>query len=159
MYKQFLAGLALILPLLANADFDEGIAAYTGSDYAKAVAELKPLADQGSADAQHYMGLMSHYGYGTAKDQTVAANWFRKAAVQGDPRSQYYLGKMYEAGDGVARSLPDAFMWLSLSAAGSSMSRDSVYTKEDLGKLERRMTPEQVAKAKDMAKQWKPQPK
>ena len=43
---RIVAGLALLLPLLAHAGFDEGVEAYAQADYAKAMAEFKPLAEQ-----------------------------------------------------------------------------------------------------------------
>jgi hypothetical protein len=51
-----------------------------------------------------------------------------------------------------------ADMWLTLSASNPKSSyRDSLYTKEEIGKIERKMTPEQIAQAKESVKNWKPQ--
>lgn len=148
--------LALVLPLVAHAGFDEGVAAYSVGDYAKAMEEFKPLADQGEARPQYFVGFLYHRGYGVPADHAEAANWFRKAATQGDSLSAYYLGKMYEKGEGVERDLMQAHLWLTLSAKNAPNARDAAYTREDIGKLERRMTPEQIAKAKELAAQWKP---
>ena len=55
-----IAVLALLLPCVvietALADFDEGIAALRRGDYATALTELRPLADQGNAAAQSAIG-------------------------------------------------------------------------------------------------------
>ena len=89
-------------------------------------------------------------------DQTEASKWFRLAGEQGDSRALYYLGKMYENGEGVERDAVAAHTWLSLSAKYAPNSRDAAYTREDIKKLERKMKPEQIAQAKEMAGKWKP---
>jgi hypothetical protein len=45
-----------------SADFQEGWDAYTKKDYATALREWKPLAEQGNADAQHNLGFMYEKG-------------------------------------------------------------------------------------------------
>ena len=42
----------------AWADFDDGWAAYEAGDYATALKEFRPLAEQGDAEAQYWLGLM-----------------------------------------------------------------------------------------------------
>jgi TPR repeat protein len=155
MMKTVLA-LALLLPLVAQAGFDEGVEAYAQSDYAKALAEFKPLAEQGDPRAEYFMGFLYRYGYGVKMDHAEAGKWFRLAADHGDPRALYYLGKMYESGEGVQRDPIAAHSWFSLSAKYAPNPRDAAYTREEIKKLERKMTPEQIAKAKEMAAQWKP---
>jgi uncharacterized protein len=156
MSKTFWCGLALIVPLVAYAGFDEGVAAYAVGDYAQAMAEFKPLAEQGDVKAEYFTGFLYHRGYGVDVDHAEAAKWFAKAAAQRDSQAQYYLGKMHERGEGVERSLVDAYMWFSLSAKYAPNSRDAAYTREEIAKLERKMTPDQVAAAKQKASQWLP---
>jgi TPR repeat protein len=53
----------LLLTLLgavsvSAADFDKGAAAFDAGDYATALREWKPLAEQGNADAQTRLGNM-----------------------------------------------------------------------------------------------------
>jgi TPR repeat protein len=152
---RIIAGLALLLPILAYGGFDEGVEAYAQADYTKAMAEFKPLAEQGDARSEYFMGFLYHYGYGVKADATEAGKWFRLAGEQGDAKSLYYLGKMYEGGQGVERDLVAAHMYFALSAKNAPNPRDAAYTREDIKKLERKMTPEQIAKAKEMAGQWK----
>ena len=42
---------------VAQAGYEEGWAAYDRGDYATAAKELKPLAEQGDADAQNWLGF------------------------------------------------------------------------------------------------------
>ena len=156
--KRYIVLCALLFPFAAGAGLEEGTAAYAAGDYAKALTEFRTLADQGNMEGQYFLGFMYHNGFGIKRDQTEALKWFQKAAQQGDARAQYYVGIMYGAGHGVTKDLKLADMWLTLSAANPKSSyRDSLYTREEIGKIERKMTPEQIAEAKDLAKNWKPQ--
>jgi len=156
--KRFIVMVAFLLPLAAWADMDEGIAAYTTGDYAKALTEFQALADQGNMQAQYFLGLFYHNGFGVKRNQAEALKWFEKAAKQGEVQSQYYAGIMYEAGHGAAKDLTTADMWLTLSATNPKSSyRDSLYTKEEIKKVEKKMTAEQIAKVKELVESWKPQ--
>jgi len=151
--------LALGLAPVAQAGMEEGQQAYIAGEYDKAIAEFKPLAEQGDAKAQYFMGFLYHHGYGMKRDEAEAAKWFRMGAAQGEWQSQYYLGVIYEKGAAsIKQDLAQAHMWLSLAATNPGTTfRDSLHTKEAIGKLEHKMKPEQIAQAKDMAKNWKPQ--
>ena len=49
--------LALLVALPATAqDFEKGLAAVKRGDYATALSEWRPLAEQGNADAQYNLG-------------------------------------------------------------------------------------------------------
>jgi TPR repeat protein len=157
--KHLAAILTLVLgvALQVHAGIEEGVQAYIKGEYDKAFAEFRPLAESGDRNAQYYMGFMIHHGYGVKRNQAEAAKWFQMAADQNEWQSQYYLGVLYEKGDGLPQDLPTAHMWLSLAATNPGTTfRDSLHTKEAIAKLEQKMTPEQIAKAKEMAKNWKP---
>ena len=156
--KRFILMFVFLLPLTAWAGLDEGIAAYTTGDYAKAMEEFQALADQGNVDGQYFLGFLYHNGFGVKPNQVEAVKWFQKAAEQGDGRSQYYMGMIYSTGKGMAKDLPKADMWLTLSASNPKTShRESLYTQEEINKIEKKMTPEQITEAKELAKNWKPQ--
>ena len=103
--------------LLSAADFSTGLAAYNKGDYASALKEWRPLADQGVAAAQFNLGLMYYDGHGVPLDYAEAANWFTKASEQGYAKAQYNLGAMYGVGKGVKRDYVQAYKWLNLCAA------------------------------------------
>ena len=44
--------------LAIAADYEAGVDAYKRGDYATALREFQPLAEQGDADAQYYLGVM-----------------------------------------------------------------------------------------------------
>ena len=57
MKRLFLSALlAVLFASTAKADFDDGLAAYEEGDYAAALREWRPLADEGDLDAQFYLG-------------------------------------------------------------------------------------------------------
>ncbi len=119
--KAKLAGLALIAVLCAGftlgltapawAGQDEAAAAYKRGDYATAVRELRPLAEQGDAKAQHNLGVMYERGQGVPQDYAEAVRWYRKAAEQGFASAQYNLGVMYGKGQVVPQDYAKAVGW------------------------------------------------
>ena len=88
--KAKLAGLALIAALCAGftlgltapawAGLDEGVAAYHRGDYAAALREFRPLAEQGNAKAQYNLGLMYVGELGVPQDYVQTHMWLDLAA-------------------------------------------------------------------------------
>ena len=142
--------LALLLTLPATAqDHQKGVAAYKRGDYATALKEWRPLAEQGHANAQDNLGLMYTKGLGVPQDYAAAAKWYRKAAEQGLASAQMRLGVMYIKGIGVPKDDILAYMWLNLSAANGdkfpAIIQDGVA---------RRLTRAQIAEAKKLTREW-----
>ncbi|HEV7670883.1 MAG TPA: secretin and TonB N-terminal domain-containing protein [Thermoanaerobaculia bacterium] len=67
---------------------------------AEAALWYRRAAEKGSADGQHYLGLLLWGGQGVEKNQAEAVQWFRRAADQGQKSSQYWLASAYEFGQG-----------------------------------------------------------
>ena len=84
----------LALPTWAQ-DYDAGAAAYKRGDYAAALEEWRPLAEQGDVRAQFNLGAMYDHGMGVPPNYAEAARWYRKAAEQGDAGAQHNLSLMY----------------------------------------------------------------
>jgi TPR repeat protein len=59
---------AMLLSAAHAADFWKGIDAANRGDYATALQEWKPLAEQGHASAQYNLGVMYANGYGVTQD-------------------------------------------------------------------------------------------
>ena len=113
------AGLVLIRALLpsgANADWNQGLAAYERGDYATALRAWQPLAEQGIAMAQHNLGLMYREAKGVSKDDKTAAEWYERAAEQGYANAQSNLGALYYAGRGVPQDDKIALQWFRRAA-------------------------------------------
>lgn len=67
----------------APGDNKAGFDAWYRGDYGRAVAEWRPSANAGDADAQFNLGQAYTLGRGVPVDLAVAQGWFRKAALQG----------------------------------------------------------------------------
>ena len=93
------------------ADFAAGREAYFRGDYATALREWRPLAEQGHAKAQYNLGVMYANGEGVPEDDGQAVFWYRKAAEQGDAKAQYNLGVRYDNGRGVPEDDGQAVFW------------------------------------------------
>ena len=53
----------MLMPAMGSAqDFDAGLEAYDAGDFATALREWTPLAEQGDATAQYSLGLMFYTG-------------------------------------------------------------------------------------------------
>jgi uncharacterized protein len=95
--KRLLTTLVILTGLIGSAgavwadDFDKGWAAYKSGDFATAMKEWKPLAEQGNADAQNNLGFMYRNGEGVTQDYAEAVKWFRKAAEQGNEEAKEAL--------------------------------------------------------------------
>jgi len=99
-----------------SGNFADGWEAYNRGDYAIALAEWQPLAEQGNADAQNWLGFMYQNGRGVAQDDKEAVKWYRKAAEQGHAYGQSNLGVMYANGSGVAKDDKEAVKWYRMAA-------------------------------------------
>jgi len=101
----------LVWPALASADFQAGLDAYNQGDYATALKEWQPLAEQGDAVAQYNLGFMYDNGQGVPQDYGEAARWYRLAAEQGKASAQHNLGLLYYRGQGVPQDYTQARDW------------------------------------------------
>jgi uncharacterized protein len=120
-------------------------------DDKEAVRLYRLSAEQGHASAQYNLGLMYHQGKGVPQDYKEGVKWHRLSAEQGDADAQFNLGMKYYEGQGVPQDYVSAHMWFNLSGSngheGGVKSRDII---------EKRMSPSQLEKAQEMARNWKP---
>jgi len=106
-------------------DYKKGEKAYVQGDFATAVREWWPLAEQGNVFAQFNMGLMYDIGQGVPQDYKEAVKWYRKSAEQGHVAAQSNLGRMYRDGQGVAQHYKEAVKWFRKSAEQGNPSAQS----------------------------------
>ena len=113
---------AIVLSLLffANsgyaADYAKGFNAYSEGDYATALVEWQPLAEQGDSNGQFGLGLLYANGWGVDLNDDEALKWYGLAAGQGHAEAAYNLGVMSANGWGVPQSDDKAFEWYSVAA-------------------------------------------
>ena len=94
-----------------SADFQKGVTAAQSGDFATALREWTPLAEQGYAEIQSLVGSMYNEGKGVPRDYKTAVKWYRLAAEQGNAFAQSNLGVMYSIGQGVIQDNVYAHMW------------------------------------------------
>ena len=101
-------------------DFQKGFTAYNEGDYATALKEWRPLAEQGDVTSQYNIGQMYRKGRGVLQDDAEAVKWYRLAAEQGYADAQYNIGVMYKNGRGVLQDYAEAMKWSRLAAEQGS---------------------------------------
>ena len=115
-------------------DFDKGAEAYSAGDYQTALQEWLPLAEQGDAQAQAYVGFLYEHGNGLPQDTSEAVRWYSLSAGQGYAAGQFKLGEMYYRGWNVfaVRNYDKALKWLRLAA-----DQDHIIAQSYLGMMYR----------------------
>ncbi|HZT37342.1 MAG TPA: tetratricopeptide repeat protein [Bryobacteraceae bacterium] len=144
--------LGVLISIPALADFAAGLRAYDSHDYATALKEWRPIAEQGDMAAQFNLGLLYYDGLGVPQDFQEARRWFQRSADQGYDKAQLNLGAMYGSGKGLRR--PDyvqAYVWLSLCAAAGN---EKCAAQRDL--VARKLKGSKLSEAQRIAREWKP---
>jgi len=142
-------------------NIDKGKEAAWRGDYAAALAELRPLAERGNADAQYSLAGLYRDGRGVPRDDAQAAAWYRRAAEAGSWWAAFDLGMLYwgqsraaGAKDGAPNdTLVRVHMWLGIAAATENVGcvemgaplRDAVAQS---------MTAGQIAEAQELTRAW-----
>ena len=171
--------------LSVGADIESGKRAYQQKDYATALKEFTPLAEQGNQDAQLFLGKMYMLGQGVLKDPDQAIKYLKASGEQGNAVAQFFLGAMYLLPH---KNIIEGVKWLRLSAeqgqqdaqlllgksylqGDKELPRDPVqaemwlqlaaknnleFYQTELLAAEREMSPDQIAKGKALAAAWKP---
>jgi TPR repeat protein len=125
----------LFLTVIAAADFQAGLDAYNRGDFAAALKEWQPLAQQNDANSQYNLGLLYARGQGVPQDYKQAIAWYQKAAEQGVPAAEYNLGVMYANGQGVPANAAEASKWFLKAAqqgvGGAATGLATIYSEGD----------------------------
>jgi hypothetical protein len=156
--QQAIIGLAQTLGI-ARGNSDTAFAAYQEGRYVTALRLARPLAAEGDARAQSVLGLLYYRGQGgVPQDKTEALKWFGRGAEQGDALGQYNLGLSYAKGEAGEPDHVSAHMWFNLAAAHFPVSDSSWRSaaRKDRDLLAEKMTPDQIAEAEKLAREWKP---
>jgi len=98
----------------AASETRQALAALAGDDPVTAEKLLRPLAESGSADAQHVLGFLYDLGLGVPIDPKLGNAWQEKAAGQGHYWARLYLG--WKLGLGLGVDKPDATRATALQA-------------------------------------------
>jgi TPR repeat protein len=125
-------------------------------DYAEAARWYHKAAEQGHAWAQGKTGSNYLFGEGVTQDYDEAASWFRKGAEQGDAKAQYNLGMMYYSGRSVTQDDVQAYKWIDLAISRLPPGKEHEMAVNNRDRVARQMTPEEISKAQELARNWRP---
>ena len=97
-------------------------------------------------------------GEGVPQDYAEAVKWYRLAVEQGNALAQRNLGIMYYNGHGVPQDYVRAHMWLNLAASRypATVKKDREEAARDRDRVARLLSPEALARAQRMAREWRP---
>jgi cell division septation protein DedD len=152
--KRLVVMVVCCVALLANAG---GAAADSASDQTMANRYLQ-AAQSGSDDAQFYLAALYSAGVGVPRSDEEAFRWFWRAAEQGHSHAMLILGGLYAIGRGVPKDNIKAYKWAYIVGAGSRVEEFQNGSRQLMGLLETRMTPDDVNRAKSDAGQWRSTP-
>ena len=91
-----------------------------------------------------------------SNDYGTAFAKFKKAAEGGNADAQVRLALMYAVGHGVPQDFVQAYKWFNIAASTDTdkEERDQFVRNRDL--VSGKMTPNQIAEAHRLAREWKP---
>ena len=93
---------------------EQARAAIDKQDYPAALAILRPLAEQGNAEALYTLGFMywdGRQGVPPGEGYTDAFNWFPSSPPRGSAQAQYRVGQMYSIAQGTRLDYVEAVSW------------------------------------------------
>ena len=110
--------------------------AFDRATYADSLKMWLPLAQEGDAKAQTYVGEIFEKGLGLEADYPAAADWYRRAAEQGYSPAQINLGQLYELGLGVEKNSATALEWYRKASGLSDLDGEFVAFRGDAKKFQ-----------------------
>jgi S1-C subfamily serine protease len=117
---------------------------------------LRPAAAQGLPPAQSLLGSAYEFGQGVRRSDKQAAKWYEAAADHGYTPAQSSLAGFYERGAGVDQDYKEAYFWYAVALRDPkdiTAKRDA----EGLKRVAAKLSPDDVADAAQIAKEWKPE--
>lgn len=116
-------------------------------------------AEGGYRHAKYHVGQAYWLGFwGFPQDYKQAAKWEGEAAELGHCDDQGDLGILYAQGLGIPQDYVMAHKWFNLAASCSKGFHHEESVK-NRSRVEKKMTPAQVAEAQKLARDWKPKNK
>ena len=89
--------MSLGLPVMAaSPQWDEANAALKRGDFETALKLLRPMVEDGNAEAQYALAMMYENGQGVKRDHNEAMKLLQKAAELGNQDAVLYLSDMHD---------------------------------------------------------------
>jgi hypothetical protein len=113
-------------------------------------------ARSGDDDAQFYVGALYSAGVGVPRSDEEAFRWFARAADQGHSHAMLILGGLYAIGRGVQKDNVRAYQYAYIVGSGTKVEEFRNGSRQLMGVLEGKMTPDEVGRARTEATRWRP---
>lgn len=134
------AAILLASPALAG-PLEDGINAFDAGEFRRAMELLLPVAEEGAAEAQFYVGQMHDFGRGVVQDDWRALEWYDRAARLGHGGAQFGVARMFDSGESIPQQFVESYAWASVAAdqdvPGAAAHRDligSILTARELAR-------------------------
>jgi hypothetical protein len=148
--KRAVVAIFLCAVLLANA---ADATADSASDQDMANRYLQ-AAKSGDDAAQFYLGGLYSAGVGLPRSDEEAFRWFSRAADQGHSHAMLITSGLYAIGRGVQKDYVRAYEYAYIVSSVSKVDEFRNGSRQLVGVLELKMTPEEINRAKTDASQW-----
>jgi len=86
--------------VVTASNLEDAVEAMRTGNFAEAYCIMRPLAEDGDADAQYNIGWMYLNGYGLRVNDSLALDWWEKASSQGHTDANFSIGMLYSLGEG-----------------------------------------------------------
>src|SRR6266436_7439225 len=113
-------------------------------------------AQSGDDDAQFYLGALYSAGVGVPRSDEDAFRWFARAADQGHSHAMLILGGLYAVGRGVQKDNVKAYQYAYIVGSATKVEEFRNGSRQLMGVLEGKMTPDEVNRARTEASRWRP---
>jgi hypothetical protein len=113
-------------------------------------------ARSGDDDAQFYLGALYSAGVGVPRSDEDAFRWFARAADQGHSHAMLILGGLYAVGRGVQKDNVKAYQYAYIVGSATKVEEFRNGSRQLMGVLEGKMTPDEVSRARTEASRWRP---
>jgi hypothetical protein len=111
---------------------------------AKALKDLKSIADRGDGEASYVLGDIYLLGDSVKQSDNEAMKWFRISSKLGNPDAQFKLGLLYSEGTNIKRDLKKAYLWVFISYTQNKEADVKKY----LFDIEKRLSSQEVLRLK-----------
>jgi hypothetical protein len=113
-------------------------------------------AQSGDDDAQFYLGALYSAGVGVPRSDEDAFRWFARAADQGHSHAMLIVSGLYAIGRGVPKDNVKAYQYAYIVSSATKIEEFRNGSRQLMGVLEGRMTPDEVSRARIEASRWRP---
>ena len=113
MFKTFFCVLSIVFFFTVSACSKETDPqkAFDNGDYETAFELWLPLAENGDAHAQNYLGIIYSLGLGIERNYKKSLEWYERAAKAGHADAQRNYGDMINFGRGTQKDNYQAYKW------------------------------------------------